>query len=421
MPLIGDDEFNWKNPDYPAVFRKRIQALNYIRKNPDILPKLREHYRDNPADFISDFGVTFDPRNVEIGRPGMIPMILYPKQREWIDWIMDHWRRRRPGITEKSREIGASWVSIGLACHLCLFHHGMSIGFGSYLKEYVDKTGDMKSIFAKGRMFMENLPAEFNGGWNPGTDAPYMNMFFRRTGSLIGGQVGDEIGRGDRRGIYFVDESAHLEHPHLVDAALSMTTNCRIDMSSVNGRANSFATRRFSGNIDVFTFHWRDDPRKDQAWYDGKVVDIANPVVVAQELDLDYSASVSGVLIPAAWVQAAIGAGDRLHFPPTGARIAALDVADEGPDLNALCGAHGVVVEDLAEWSGKGGDVFATTQKAFELCDDGEYEILRYDADGLGAGVRGDARVLNERRRAPARKIGVEAFRGSAGVFRPLG
>ena len=119
-------------------------------------------------------------------------------------------------------------------------------------------------------------------------------------------------------------------------------------------------------------------------------------------------------------MQAAVDAHITLKLEATGARYGALDVADEGKDLNAFCGAHGVVIEHLEEWSGKGDDIFGTVERAFGLCDELDYGRLRYDADGLGAGVRGDARVINERRRGNIQNpISVDAFRGSAGVVRP--
>jgi hypothetical protein len=40
-----------------------------------------------------------------------------------------------------------------------------------------------------------------------------------------------------------VDESAFLKRPLLIDAALSQTTRCRIDLSSVNGMNNPFAQK----------------------------------------------------------------------------------------------------------------------------------------------------------------------------------
>ncbi len=81
---------------------------------------------------------------------------------------------------------------------------------------------------------------------------------------------------------------------------------------------NPFAQKRHSGRIPVFTFHWRNDPRKDEQWYEKECLKIDNPVIVAQELDLNYQASVEGILIPAEWVQAAIDAHIKLGFLTTG-------------------------------------------------------------------------------------------------------
>lgn len=416
--------FNWKVPEYSTIYRQRVQALTRIRKDPESLPLLKAYYRDHPAQFIVDWGCTVDPRNVERGLPSIIPFVLFEKQVEWVDWVLGHWRAQTPGLTEKTRDMGMSWLAIGLSCTLCLFYEGMGIGFGSRKEEYVDKIDAPKSLFHKGRTFLSMLPEEFRGGWRADHDAPHMRINFPESGSNISGEAGDNIGRGDRTGIYFVDESAHIEHPQLIDASLAQTTNCRIDISSANGNANSFAQKRFSGKIDVFTFHWRDDPRKDDTWYQ-KQQDELDPVTIAQEIDINYAASVEGSLIPPEWAQAAVDAHIKLNIKATGARSASLDVADEGKDLNALCGSHGVVIDQLHERSGKGADIFDTVEWAFGLCDVNLYKLLRYDADGLGAGVRGDARIINERRyNATKRKdsiLQVEAFRGSGAVLNPTG
>lgn len=413
------DDFDWKNPDYPAIFQRRLDALGRVRANPSCLPALQTYYRDNPARFICDWGITLNAKNVERGLPSFVPFILYPRQIEWVNWVVSQWRDHKPGITEKTRQMGFSWLSMALACTLCLFHPGMVIGVGSRKQEYIDVLGDPKSLIQKCREFMSALPVEFRGGWNVKEHAPHMRMMFPESGSILTGEAGENIGRGNTTSLYFVDEAAFLERPLLVDAALSQTTNCRIDISTPNGMANPFAQKRHSGKIDVFSFHWRDDPTKDDKWYQDQVEFLA-PVVVAQEIDINYSASVEGILIPAIWVQAAIDAHVKLQFKPSGARSAALDVADQGIDTNAFCGAQGVVITDVVEWSGAESDIYRTTLKAFELCDLKDYPTLRYDADGLGAGVRGDARIINQARQASRnREVNVEAFRGSAGVFEP--
>lgn len=411
--------FDWKAPDYVEVLEWRAERLARLRADPDSLDDAKVYYRDHPAEFISHWGMTFDPRNADIGRPSQAPFILFPKQEEWVNWFMERWQAREPGLTEKSRDMGMSWLTVATAATVCLFRPGVVAGFGSRKEDYVDKLGDPKSLFWKAREFIACLPVEFRAGWDRTKHAPHMRIIFPDTGSAMTGEAGDNIGRGDRTSFYFVDESAHLERPHLVDASLSATTNCRQDLSSVKGMANPFATKRFGGKIKTFSFHWRDDPRKDDAWY-RKQCEELDPVTVAQELDINYSASVEGVVIPNEWAQAAVDAHQKLNITPSGARHGALDVADEGVDKNAFCGAHGILMNHIEEWSGKGADIFATVQRAFMLCDEHGLDLFKYDADGLGAGVRGDARIISEARvETHAPVVKVEAFRGSEAPFAP--
>ena len=412
-------KFDFKKPDYPAVFQWRYDRLLKIRKKPSVLPGLYAYYAENPAQFITDWGMTFDPRNVEVGLPAYCPFILFPRQEEAIAWIVERWKKREPGLADKSREMGMSWLTIAFACTMCLFHEGFSMGFGSRKQEYVDKLGDLKAILPKGRKFMELLPPEFRRGWTL-RDAPHMRIQFPDTQSFISGESGDGIGRGDRTSIYVVDESAWLPRPQSVEESLSNTTNCRIDVSTPRGMGNPFGRKRFAGKISVFSMHWSEDPRKDDEWYRRKCEHIDDPVVIAQELDLDYSASMEGVLIPAIWVNAAVDAHEKLGIKPRGLRTAGLDIADEGKDKNAFCGRHGILIEYLEEWSGKDSDIFKTVEKSFNLASMLGYRDIAYDSDGLGAGARGDARVINEKRKADGLpKVRCLPFRGSGSVIDP--
>ncbi len=411
------NNFNFKNPDYLPIFKERARRLVYLRNNPHLVKPLKDYYREHIADFITDWGCTYDPRNKK-GIPNTMPFILMPKQREWIDWLIYHWENDLPGIVEKSRTVGMTWLTVATVSAICVLYDDIAIGFGSRKQEYVDKKGDIDSILEKGRMFVSLLPIEFRGGFERNKTDKLMLLEFPESGSSIKGETGDGIGRGGRNSIYLVDESAFLERPYLIDASLSENTNCRIDVSTPNGLANSFAERRHSGKIDVFTYHWRDDLRRDQAWYEKKVAELNNPVIVAQELDINYSASVEGVVIPSSWVQAAIDAHIKLGIEPSGLRQASWDVADTGTDSNASAGRYGMLLEAVEEWSGINGDLQQSTAKVFMFCDENKYKYVIYDADGLGAGVRGDARGLNEHR-IGNNKIQVTAFHGSAEVINP--
>jgi len=410
------DNFDFKKPDYTSVFYERSRRLAKIRANPEIIPAILTHYKYNPAQMIIDWGCTFDPRNAERGLPPIIPFILFPRQIEWIEWCMQKWKNQEPGPTVKSRDMGLSWLTVALASVMAITNDDLVIGFGSRKEEYVDKIGSPKSLFHKGRQFVSLLPPEFRGGFDKATTAPHMRLMFPATGSTMVGEAGDGIGRGDRASIYFVDEAAFLSRPQLVEASLSQTTNCRIDVSTPNGLTNPFAEKVLSGNFNEFRFHWRDDPRKDQEWYD-KQCRILDPVTVAQEIDIDFSASIDGVLIPSAWVQTAIDAHIKLGFDLEGEKLTALDVADRGKDTNAHAFKNGLILEDIREWSGKTTeDIFGTTQEAFSNCDEWKTYKLRYDSDGLGAGVRGDSRVINEER---AQHVKTDAFYGGGKVYQP--
>ena len=409
--------YDFKNPDYAAEFRWRLELLTHLRADPRLLAAFRLHYHDHPADLINDFGVTFDPRNLAAKRPALVPFVLFPKQRECIEYLHRKWQTGEPGLIEKARDVGASWLTIAFGVVMCVTHRDFVAGFGSRKVELVDKLGDPSALFTKARQFARYLPAEFRAGWTEAKHGFHLKLVFPETDSVMIGEGGDNMGRGGRTSIYFVDEKAHVPRAQLVDASLSATTDCQIDLSSVNGMDNVFAQTRFSGRVEVFTFGWRDDPRKDQVWYD-KQVRTKDPKIVAQEIDLDYAASVDGVVIESAWIRSAVDAHIVLGIEPTGPKRAGLDVADEGKDKNAFAGTHGIVLRDLSQWAGKGSDIFVTTQRAFLLCDAGGYGSLLYDADGLGSGVRGDARVLNQNR-DPAKRLGVEPFRGSGEVLNP--
>lgn len=411
--------FDFRNPDYVPIFAQRLALLHKLRADPALLAAFRVHYANNVADFINDWGVTFDPRNIERGLPALVPFVLFPKQRECINAISEQWRSGLPLIIEKSRDVGASWIMVAVGVGLCVFHDGFVAGYGSRKEEYVDKIDSPKSLFYKARVFIKHLPPEFRAGWNERRNGSHMRLTFPETNAAMTGEAGDNIGRGDRTSLYFVDESAHLERPQLVEASLSATTNCRIDASSVAGMDNPFAVKRHSGKIRVFTFDWRDDPRKDQAWYDLQC-ELLDPVTIAQEIDRNYSASVEGIVIPNAWVQSAVDAFAKLGIEPSGERLGALDVADEGVDKNALAARYGAELQSLSEWSGKGDDIFGTVARAFHDCEAFDAHRFYFDSDGLGAGVRGDARVLNEARKVD-RLAPIEAlpFRGSGEVVDP--
>jgi phage terminase large subunit len=342
--------FDWQHPDYDAVAKRRSEWLKHLRANPHLWAPLKEHYRDNPVDFITDWGMTYEPRNPEVRLPATIPFVLFPKQEEFVDWLLERWKGREDGLTEKSRDMGVSWLCISFAVWMWLFHAETVAGFGSRKEELVDDLQDSKALLWKARAFIRLLPEELKpAGYVEARHSPYMRIVNPENGASIVGEAGDNIGRGGRTSIYFKDESAHYVHPDTIDAALSQTTNCQIDVSSVNGVGNAFYRKRHGGVIPVFVFDWRDDPRKSEAWYRRQKA-TRDPVIVAQEIDRSYEASVSDVFIPGELVAAAMRLGPK-DVPAKGLIQFGVDVARFGDDKSALCCRRGRVVLYNREYS----------------------------------------------------------------------
>jgi phage terminase large subunit len=349
LPSIIPASWDWKNPDYNLIARTRMKRLAALRANPSAWGALKDLYANDAIAFVSDWGWTYDPRNADqVTEDGeakhtLVPFLLFPKQEEFLVWTYDRWVNREGGLCEKSRECGVSWLCVGFAVWMWQYRKGSVVGFGSRKEEYVDKIGDPKSLFWKARKFVQMLPVELRPvGYNEKQHAPFMRLINPETESTITGEAGNNIGRGNRTSIYFVDEAAFLEHPEDADAALSETTNCRIDVSSANGPGNSFHRKRMGGKVKVFTFHWRQDPRKDQAWYDKKCAEL-EASVVASEIDINYEASITNALIPFENILKAQMNGPA-NVSASGPKQLSVDVARYGNNESVITYRHGRLV-----------------------------------------------------------------------------
>ncbi|MDX7880465.1 terminase [Acinetobacter nosocomialis] len=429
-PLIKEWTVNTRLPEVIAEMTRRYYYKAVIEQNElSIQAEIYKCSKD-PVHWFNHWIWTYDPRGMAFGLPANIPFVLRPKQVELVSWLEERENTQTHGLIEKSRDEGMSYVVLGFFLHRWLFVEGFAGGVGSRKEELVDKKGDPKTLFHKFRDMFSKMPDWLKPkGFVEKVHDNYMRIINPDNGATITGEAGDNIGRGGRTTMYFLDEWAFVERQEAVDAAISQNTNVHIKGSTPNGIGDRFHQDRFSSRYSVFTMPWRANP--DKNWtvkYNGKVIypwyekqlATLDDVVLAQEVDINYAASVEGVLIPSAWVQASLDAHKKLHIEPTGDRIGGLDVADEGKDKNSFTGRHGVVMNYLATWSGKGDDIFGTTQKAMDTCIEQNIGTLFYDADGLGAGCRGDARVINEKRRELGlSEVNVESFRGSGSVHDP--
>lgn len=337
----------------------------------------------------------FDPRRLGQVDPdsgeelsAFFQVDLWPRQVEFIHWLHDRVSAKEEWLTEKSRDVGVTYLCVGYALNRWLFAPGFKATFGSRKAEYVDKSGNPDAIFEKLRIMAQRLPAwMMPDGFNFASDSLFMRLINRATGAIISGEGGDDMGRGGRSSLYVVDEAAFVQNAETVEKALSGNTDCVGWVSSVNGMGNLFARKRHSilKPHQIFTLHWRDDPRKTEEWAAAKQASFSDPTSWASEYDIDYSSSLEGVCIPAKWVEAAkrVAALDPTVMPSNQA-VSGMDVG-AGKAKSVHITRRGAVV--LPPRSRAEPDTTDTAWWGLELSEAHGARTLNFDSVGVGAGV----------------------------------
>ena len=349
----------------------------------------------SPIRFANDWLWTYDPRNAGKGLPTKLPFRLRPRQQDLMRWLDRREDTETNGLVEKSREEGMTFTVLAYLLHAWLWREGFAGGIGSRKEDLVDKKDDPKALFPKLCYMLYALPEWMRPeGFSRNEHDNFMRLTNPANGASITGEAGDNIGRGGRTTLYFVDEWAFVEHPRTADASLSDNTNVRIYGSTPNGVGNKFHEDRYSGRFAVFTMHWRDNPAKNyeaayvdeegklqrfHPWYEKKKAD-EDELTVAQEVDISYTASAANTVIKAKWVQAAVGFELEEGQP----NRSGLDVAGGGSDDDVYCNRRGPVVRRLVKL--QPGNPAAKAHETEELAIEDGCEALNYDRLGVGEG-----------------------------------
>lgn len=423
-------------PNYERVHKWRQLQLRTFKRDPVALEAALKYYAQpkHAAEFICHWVDTYDPRNAGSSLPTRLPLVLFEKQGELVEFLNALVEAQQNGLIDKSRDMGATWLCCAFSVWMWLFVPGASVGWGSRKQELVDKLGDLDSIFEKLRQLIRGLPREFlPHGFAYSKHLSFERIINPETGATITGEVGDNIGRGGRKSIYFKDESAHYEHPELIEAALGDNTRVQVDISTPNGIGTVYDRKKESavewkpgdkmkrGYTQMLVMDWSHHPAKTQAWYDERQAKMKREGLIhifRQEVDRNPAASLVGVIIPPEWVNAAVDAHVKLGFGATGSYMSAFDVADEGGDLNALTVRKGVVLQYVEDFAGDEDGVGKSTRRVIGTLQQIGCSTMQYDCCGIGSGVKSEAARLRKENKLP-RGFQVIAWDAGQAVLRP--
>lgn len=328
-PIILPDE--WTCPitglvvpkDPTANLQWRARMLEAAETDPDLQQDLYTACSQSILFFVNGFCFTVrvnEPAPDGSGKVRQAEHVHLP----FVTWpIQDtHFLKLEFGIdegesllTDKSRDMGATWDHIATYVHRFIFRHDESHLMISRKEDAVDgmsgpaknypfgPLADPGTLFGKIDYILSRLPE-----WMlPKMNRKKLHLVNLDTNNRIDGESANETaGSSDRRRSVFLDEFAKIDNAESIKRSLAAVTACQLVCSTPNGAGTTYSKWRMSGQIPVFVLPWWEHPEKGAGrytcpdelgrwrirspWYD-KRCEEGTPKEIAIELDMDHVGS----------------------------------------------------------------------------------------------------------------------------------
>lgn len=251
-----------------ALFRRELLNACNSSTGEELRNEVIARCAADPVFFFDAFCWTYSPKD-SADRPD-VPFITYGFQEDCVLKLEAAFGHHSL-LFEKSRDMGLSWITTTAILRRWLFYPRQSFLLGSRKQEFVDKTGDPKTLFWKLRYQLNMLPLFLKP---PGEliEDNTLHIGNLVNGSTIDGEsTNTDFGRGDRRTAILLDEFAAVENGNEVLAATRDATNCRLFVSTPQGCTGSFYDMRqtmLANNPErVVRLHWSQHPEKARGLY----------------------------------------------------------------------------------------------------------------------------------------------------------
>ena len=218
-------------------------------------------------------------------------------------------------LTDKSRDMGATWNHIAILAHRLIFRDSESHLMISRKEDAVDildalpkqypwgPLADPGTLFGKIDYILSRLPE-----WMvPRLNRKKLHLTNLDNGTRIDGESANATaGSSDRRTSIFLDEMAKMKEGEAIKRSTKDVTACRLVCSTPNGAGTAYSKWRMSGQIPVFILPWWEHPEKGKGrytvkddlgrwkirspWYDWEC-EHRSPKEVAIEIDMDHVGS----------------------------------------------------------------------------------------------------------------------------------
>lgn len=292
------DLVSWQLTQAADVAERRRAYLDGLKTDDDWAREFERCATDGGTlHWFRQWAWTLDPRG---DSPlSVLPFDPFPFQADAIDWLERLvFEDRRMGCIEKSRDMGATWITVLWAIKHWRFRPYFQALFSSMKEEEVDHKQNAGTIFGKLRFAVKYLPPQMlPAGFVEREHSTFLHLANPENGSLVSGKAPTpDISRSERQTVIVADEFASWAfggHPQ--HTAMSQTSRSVVAVSTPKGKQNKFYQLRSSPGMPVLRMYWTEHPWKDDRWRAGEPAARGmQPHQVAQEIELDYEASETG-------------------------------------------------------------------------------------------------------------------------------
>jgi hypothetical protein len=309
-------------PKKPAAnLAYRVRLLEAAENDPSLQQDLYTACSQSLLFFINAFCFTlrvFEPDAGGVNRQAEyshLPFCTWPKQDEHILRIEHGIDGGESLLTDKSRDMGATWDHLAVYAHRFLFCPDESHLMISRKEDVVDSLdgipknypfgtlADAGTLFGKLDYILSRLPE-----WMvPRIVRKKLHLVNLDTRTRIDGESANATaGSSDRRTSIFIDEMAKIKEAKSIKQSTKDVTACRLVCSTPHGAGTTYSAWRLSGQIPVFILPWWDHPEKGRGrtavqdklgrwyisspWYEQERLE-RTPKELATEVDMDHIGS----------------------------------------------------------------------------------------------------------------------------------
>ena len=277
-------------PDDPAENATwRSETLRKAEGSEPFRQKLLDLCRQSFWFWAKGFAYVHEPRILDdeaVALDTRVPFLPWPHQISVVDRILVVLGKRDLRIL-KSRAQGATWILVLIFTWCWLFWKGFKGNLVSKDEDSVDLRNDLNSVMGKFDWLLLQLPVWMTGKRRK----DWMRNYSDHTLVRLDGETGikgyactGDVASGGRATAFALDE--HAKHPRGPDkdalAATQPITRCRIFLSTPKGMDGAFYDIVHDESIEeqVLKLDWKDNPTQNRGLY--RIVD-GQPVAVDVE------------------------------------------------------------------------------------------------------------------------------------------